>query len=54
MIHKAVGYEHPLVQPKVKKQSRTVERKDAFSNKEQFLSEYETIDEHHKVLNLIQ
>lgn len=53
MIHKAVGHEHPLVQPKVKKQSHAIGQVDAFYNKNQFLSEYETIDEHHKVLKLI-
>lgn len=53
IISKAIGHEHPLREPIVKKQSRTTKQIDAFSNKEQFLSEYETIDEYYKILNLI-
>lgn len=52
IISKAIGHEHPLKQPIVKKQSRIIKQVDAFSNKEQFLSEYETIDEYYKTLNL--
>ena len=53
MIHNALGSEHQLTLPQVKKQSRAVTQIEAFSNKEQFLSEYASIDEYHKILKLI-
>ena len=53
IIRKAIGYEHPLISPQVKKQSHATNQTEAFSNKEQFLSDYASIEKHHKVLKSI-
>ena len=53
IIRNVIGaMEYPLQEPRVRKQSTTKKQVDSFSNKEEFLSDYNDIDEYYKVLDL--